>query len=411
VRRIGRIVAIGAAFAVLAGACSKASSSKSSGSSTPSGGSTAYSATPAKKFTLDKPVKLVAIISSKGQDALAVADFNDGAKLAVDEINKAGGLGGHPIEFQSIATPPYGDITNSLNQAIDAKPTAILGPVSSTTLDTISSKVDAAGIPVLHDATAKEASLGGPNGSQWIFGLRPWNSSEAVVAADLATTQLNAKKVGVLYLNATFGKDGDAAAKAALTKAGATVGPETAFGATQTDFTKEVQAMTGTDAVIDWGTPASLASTVTTFAQQGLSSTPHIGPGSTGFASFYTGVSDPKLLDHTYGVLDCNPVGDSRAAVKDWVARFQKAYHYLPSYSSAELYDAVYMLRTVIEKADKADPATIRDGLASIDYTNGICASRYKSDKNTLFDEAVTVKFVDGKPQTTKHYTGINANG
>lgn len=417
--RVVRLSAFAVAGALaLAGCGSSGSSGTSKGTDTTVSGSgassdTTFAAPASKKFDLAQPVKIVALISDVGKDPLAVPDFNDGARLAVDEINAAGGLGGHPIEYKAITTPPYGDITNSLNQALDEKPTVILGPVSSTTLDTISSKIDKAGIPVLHDATAQEAALGGPNGSQWIFALRPFNSALAATSAHYAAKDLKAKTAGILYLNAAFGIDSEQASTKAFEADGGTVKASEAFEATQTDFSKEVQKMKGVDVVFDWGTPASLAATTTAFAQQGLGDIPRLGAGSIAFSSFYSKVEDPKLLDNLGGVVDCNPVGDKRPAVQAWVKRYQAKYKYLPSYSSAQLYDGVYMLRQVIEAAEKDDPATIRDGLQKIDYTKGMCAEQYKdrNNDNVLFDEATAIKFVDGKPVTVKHYTNINGKG
>lgn len=412
--KFGRLTATLVAGALVFAGCGSSGDSKASDDpaakddSEPTG--TEFAAAPSKDFDLDAPVKIVAIISDPGDDPNAVPDFNDGARMAIDEINAAGGLGGHDIEFEAITTPPYGDITDSLNEALDKGPTVIVGPVSSTTLDTISSKIDEAGVPVLHDATAEEAALGGPNGSEWIFALRPFNSALATTSAAFALNELDAKTGGIMYLNAAFGTDSEAASKKAFTDGGGTIDVDEAFEADQTDFSKEIQKMKGLDVVFDWGTPATLAATTTGFAQQGLTDIPRLAAGSIAFSSFYTGVEDESLLDNLYGVVDCNPVGDDRPDVQDWVKRYDDTYDYLPSYSSAQLYDGVYMLRQVIEDAESASPEDIRDGLQKIDYEGGMCAEQYtdRDANNVLFDEATAIKFEDGKPVSLEHYTDIN---
>lgn len=414
--KLGRLSAVLAAGALVLAGCGSSGSSADEGEQAKpddEASGSEFETAPSKKFDLDAPVKIVAIISDPGDDPNAVPDFNDGARMAIDEINSAGGLGGHDIEFEAITTPPYGDITDSLNEALDKDPTVIVGPVSSTTLATISTKIDDAGVPVLHDATAEDAALNGPNGSEWIFGLRPFNSALATTSAQYALDELDAKTAGIMYLNAAFGTDSEEASKAAFTAGGGTVDVSEAFEADQTDFSTEIQKMKGLDVVFDWGTPLSLAATTTGFAQQGLNDIPRLAAGSIAFSSFYTGVEDPSLLDNLYGVVDCNPVGDERPDVQAWVKRYDETYDYLPSYSSAQLYDGVYMLRQVIEDAESADPADIRDGLRKIDYTDGVCAEQYKdfNEDNVLFDEATAIHFEDGKPASLKHYSGINGKG
>lgn len=400
-----RVVAVVSVLGMLAAGCGKAGSTKSSATTT--GSTVAASVAPSKKFSLATPVKIVALVSDPGKDPYAVADYNDGARMAVDEINKAGGLGGHPVEFKAITTAPYGDVTAAFNQALAEKPTVLLGPVSSSPLLSIAAKIDKAGIPTLQQATERQAAKDGTSGSQWIFGMRPWNTAESKVAAKFTSDELKAKKVGVMYLDAAFGQEGNTAIKDELTSAGVTVAPDVSFGATDTDFTPQVQAMKGTDAVIDWGTPQSLASSVVSFAQQGLADTPHVGPGSIGFSSFYTGIKDPSLLKNVYGVLDCNPAGDARPVVKDWAGRFQSAYKFAPSYASAQMYDSVYIVRKVIEEAGKSDPASIRDGLNTLKYTSGICTDDYENHDNVLINSAVVVGFENGKPVTKKSYADL----
>src|SRR5699024_2525705 len=174
----------------------------------------------------------------------------------------------------------------------------------------------------------------------------------------------------------------------------------------QTDFSKEIQQMKDLDVVFDWGTPATTAAMATGFAQQGLDDIPRMGAGSIAFSSFYTGVEDPSLLDNSHGAVDCNPLDDERSEVQDWAQRYEDEYGYPPSYSSAQNYDGVYMLREVIEEAESADPEDIRDGLGDISYTDGMCAEEYtdSADENVLFDEATIIRFDDGRPVTLAHY-------
>jgi len=357
----------------------------------------------AKDFDLAQPVKVVALISDpkNSADPNAVPDFNDGARLAIDEINEAGGLGGHPIEFVAIDTPPVGDeVVNALNLALNEDPTVLVGPVSSTATLAITSNVAGAGIPLVHNSTDPALATDGEGGNEWVFASRPRNDGAATIGARFLAEELGAETIGLLGVNAAFGQQGIAAAKAEL---GDRAGTERTFEYNATNLTEPIQAMDGMDAIFDWGTPNTLAATVVTAGQQGLGIA-HMGPGSTGFASFRDGVGDNALLEDVYGTVDCNPGDDEREHVQQWAARFEAEFGYAPSYSAAELYDTVYMLRLVIEEAESADPEVIRDGFAAIDHTDGICAHRYTNVNGFLSQESTVGRWQDGEFVTVKQY-------
>ena len=357
-------------------------------------------------YTLDAPVVIDSLISDPGgTDQNAVADFNNGARLAIDEINAAGGIGGQQIEFKAIETPPTGDaVVNSLNLALEDKPTVLLGPASSTALLAITDKVDAAAIPMIHTTVEPKAVHDGEAGSQWVFGNRPSNDGAAGVAAQYAIEELGAKKIGLMYTNTSFGTSGSAAQKAVIEKAGATVSADESFEFNATDLTNTALAMEGADAILDWGTPGTVGLAVNTLAQQGLSDIPHIGPGSVGFGFFSAIVGDASLLDGVLGVVDCNPVGDDRAEAKTFVDAYTAAYDSPPSYAAAEMYDTVYMVKYVIDQAGKADPESIRAGLESLKGYTGVCSDSYENINGVLSHSVSVAKFVDGVLETQKVY-------
>ena len=360
----------------------------------------------APEYTLDAPVVIDSLISDPGgTDQNAVADFNNGARLAIDEINAAGGIGGQQIEFKAIETPPTGDaVVNSLNLALEDKPTALLGPASSTALLAITDKVDAAGIPMINTTVEPKAVHDGEAGSQWIFANRPSNDGAAEVAARYAIEELGAKKIGLMYTNTSFGTSGAAAQKAAIEAGGAEVSADESFEFNATDLTNTALAMDGSDAILDWGTPGTVGLAVNTLAQQGLSDIPHIGPGSIGFGFFSAIVGDASLLDGVLGVLDCNPIGDDRAEAKTFVDAYTAAYDTPPSYAAAEMYDTVYILKYVIDQAGKADPESIRAGLESLKGYTGVCSDSYENINGVLSHSVVVAKFVDGALETQKVY-------
>lgn len=387
--------------ALIAGGCGRSDDDSSSDEGPAS--TVAPEVDQAKDFELDSPVKLVALISDpqNSTEGNAIPDFNDGARMAIDEINEAGGLGGQDIELATIDTPPVGDeVVNSYNLGVAEEPTAMLGPVSSTATLSIAGRVANDEIPLVHNSTDPALATDSEGGNEWVFASRPRNDEAAASAATFLTEELGAENVGLLSVNASFGQEGVEAAKEEL---GDAAGPERSFEFNATNLTEPVQAMDGVDALFDWGTPNTLAASVVTVAQQGLD-VPHMGPGSIGFSSFQEGVGDDAILENVYGTVDCIPTDDERENVTEWADRFEADFGYAPSYSAAELYDSVYMLRQVIEEAESAEPADIRDGLAGIDYSDGVCAQTYTNVNGFLTQESTVGQYQDGSFVAVKRY-------
>ncbi len=364
--------------------------------------------TTAPAYELAEPLRIVAVISEPGgSDENAVPDFIDAIDMAVAEINDAGGVGGQPIEFESVETLAVGDsITNSLNLALEKDPDVILGPVSSTAVLAMAQGVDAAQVPMIHNTTEPKVVGDGEAGSEWIFANRPRNDEAAAIAARYAVEELGAENLGQLYVSTAFGQAGNDAQDAEVTDLGAEVGEERSFEFNATDLTEAALAMEDADVILDWGTPNTVGLAVNTLAQQGLSETPHIGPGSVGFSFFADIVGDETLLEGVLGVIDCNPADDDRDGVAAWHDAYVDEYGYEPSYASAQMYDSVYMVKSVVDDAQAADAATIQQGLTALDGFDGKCAT-YSNTNNVLQHSSVVARFEDGGLMTEKTYDDL----
>lgn len=347
---------------------------------------------------LDKPVVMAGLISDPGgNDKNAVPDMNDGVRLAVKEINAAGGVGGQQISYETFETPPTGDaVINSFNLAVGKNPDVILGPSSSATVLAIAKMVDEAKIPLVHTATEPKVAHDAEAGSKYIFSNRPSNAGEAAAAATYTVKTLGKQKIGVLYVNSSFGLGGLAAIKAAVTAAGGEVVKESAIEYNATDVTNNILELKDVDAIIDWGTPATVGLTVKTLAQQGLSDLTHVGPGSIGFGFFTKLVGDDTLLEGMNGVVDCNVAGSKDPDAQKFVAAYNAEYKMDPSYASAEMYDTVYLVVDAIKRAGSVDKEAVTKALEETKDFKGVCTT-YTQNNGILNHSADMVKFEKGK--------------
>lgn len=356
---------------------------------------------------IDEPVRIVALIDDEGDDPNAVPDFIDGLEMAISEINAEGGIGGRDIEFDNVSTPAFGEeVANSFNLALERDPTVMVGPVSSSALLTIAEPIANSGIPVIQATSSSEAALSADAGSEWLFGIRTLNAEAASIAARYALEEIGAEQIGIMGVNVAFGQEGAEAQKAVIEDSEAEIVAERSFEFNATDLTEPVLAMEGADAVLDWGTPNTLALSVTTFAQQGIE-VEHVIPGSIAFQGFRDAVGDQSLLEGITGVVDCNPADDERDRVGEWRQDFMDEFGYDPSYSAAQMYDIPYILKEVVESAESTSPEAIRDGLEDLDFSDGVCAERYYNVDHILFHEATVAQYQDGVLATLQNYEDV----
>jgi branched-chain amino acid transport system substrate-binding protein len=356
-------------------------------------------------FTLDAPIEIAGLVSDPGgNDTNAVPDFNNGVRLAIKQINAAGGIGGQDLNYDAFETLATGDtVINSFNLALEKKPVAIFGPISSTGLLAISKNVDEAGIPLIHGTTEPKATHDGEAGSKWIFGNRTSNDDAATAAVQYAMEELGAKNIGLLYVNTSFGTTGAAVMKAYVEAHGGTITTEQSIEYNATDITNNVLELADSDAIIDWGTPATVGLAVNTLSQQGLGDIPHIGPGSIGFAFFTNIVGDASLLEGLHGALDCNPIGSDSTVAKDFVAAYNEEYGSDPSYAAAESYDTILLFANAITVAQSVEPDAIRQALEDTQGLEGACTT-YDQRNGEFNHGGLIATYKDGKLVTDKTY-------
>src|SRR5690606_41994848 len=113
---------------------------------------------------LDDPVSITMLAETTGESEAAGAFYDDGASMAVDDLNEAGGIGGEEVEYERISTPLEGaEAESAFLEAVEEEPTAILGLPSSGQVLAAAQRVGEAQIPVLYEATATQALVGAPD--------------------------------------------------------------------------------------------------------------------------------------------------------------------------------------------------------------------------------------------------------
>src|SRR5437667_11842445 len=107
-------------------------------------------------FAQQGPIPIVGLVELSGTGATAGTNFDNGVKLAVKEINAAGGILGRKIQYTSMDTQAAPQTAKALAQkAVDEKAYVVMGPVFSAS--SIVSMAETAGAE-LTDITDADAA-------------------------------------------------------------------------------------------------------------------------------------------------------------------------------------------------------------------------------------------------------------
>jgi branched-chain amino acid transport system substrate-binding protein len=359
-------------------------------------GATASSAQQASSdFTLAKPLRLALMWEIPGESSFAVPDFENGAGMALDEVNAAGGVGGHPVEFERFPSPPLDlqGLTTNFLRARDYKPSAMIGMGGASILG-LTNRINEAKIPIVYLGVNNDVRLGAASGSDWIFHAFTADESTATAAVKFARETLKASNIALLHTNESFGQGGSDTAKRVLNDAGLKPCIERGYAPDATDLTEPVLAAKSCDAVINWGYPNPIAVQLNQFAQNQIT-IPTVTNGSASVV-VDAGLAKGDAISNMYGSETCNP-DDSRPVVQDFVQRFTQRFGAAPNPNSRTAFDAVSVVIEAAKVAKSSDPDAIRQALGTLQYTNGICSPDYHSDgAHVLQHQTVVISYVGG---------------
>src|SRR5256886_6245885 len=164
-------------------------------------------------FGQQGPVQIVGLMELSGTGATAGTNFDNGVKLAVKEINAAGGILGRKIEYTSMDTQSAPQTAKALAQkAVDQGAYVVMGPVFSGSFIVSMAETKRAEIP---NFTGGEAAVITQQGNPYVFRTSFTQSTSMPKLARYIKDQIKAKSIAIIFTNNDFGKGGrDEMAKA-----------------------------------------------------------------------------------------------------------------------------------------------------------------------------------------------------
>jgi branched-chain amino acid transport system substrate-binding protein len=324
------------------------------------------------------PIKIGMMTESTGPNAEAGVYQTNGAKMALDEINSAGGVLGRQLELKvedNQSTNP-GSVLAISKLTSGGDIAALIGSVRSTQVQAVSPTVSKAGLPMVIGGT--DYGLTHAN-NPWIFRARPNDGYSAKVIADYGVNTLKLKKWAIVHSTDAFGNGGKNNLTGALKELGLTPVTVQGFTSNSQDFTPIVLAIkqSGADVV---STYIANSTDVGIFAKQlrqlGVNASWVGSPSiSTDTAMKLAG----DALYGTYSIADF-AVGSSPEA-QAYATKYKDKYKLEPDLYSAWAYDAVKILALAIKNANSTKPDEIKKAIHNIKNYKGV-EGTYTFDKN-----------------------------
>ena len=328
---------------------------------------------------------------------------NNGIKMAVDEINKAGGVLGKQIEY--IVYDEKGDpieAVNAYNKLVqDDKIIALIGDVTSKPTIAVAQKAVKDRIPMITaTGTTADITKAGDNVFRACF-IDPYQGE---LMAEYAAKKLNAKTAAIIYDNGDDYSTGvaDAFEKEAK-EAGITITNKEAYQPGSVDFKSQLTK-------IKAGNPDVLMipvyySDVALIAAQAKD----IGIKSKLLgADGWDGVLEKIDKSNLDAVKDCYFCSQYSPENKD-----EKLQNFLKQYtekykSEANMfavlgYDALGMMAAAINKAGSVDSEKIIEALKNLEYKGLTGSTTFDENRNPVRDAVITT-IADGKYKFVENF-------
>ncbi|NLL66578.1 MAG: ABC transporter substrate-binding protein [Clostridiaceae bacterium] len=351
------------------------------------------SASPSNQPT-GEPIKLGMVTQFPREYSYYV---RDGVKMAVEEINAAGGVLGRPLELIiEDEGETQQDSLNAMMKLLTNKDlVGVLGSIQSPYCVAASDLVAQEKIPTLMGGSSRKIV---EQGNDYIYLVRTIDKYNGANVAKLAVEKYNAKKVAIVHMNDASGVSySEAITNTLKDKYGIT--PVLTLGydeKTETNFNPYViQAMEAEADFLFFSGSVG----VSNLMQQAVYNNGFEGK----CMSTTPGVSAQAVEMSGEAAENWSSVSDYSTDVDDefqraFIDKYKETHEFDPDFFAAEYYDMVYLFAEAIEIAGVAERDAINEGIKQIKDFQGAMSNYSFHDDYGLSNIAYVVTVKDGKP-------------
>jgi branched-chain amino acid transport system substrate-binding protein len=387
--RVAPLAAVGLAAAVALAACGKKEEAPA-----PKAEAAKAAAAPAPAAI----IKIGHVAPLTGGIAHLGKDNENGARLAVEETNAAGGVkvGDQTFKLELVAEDDKADPkegTLAAQKIVDAGVVAVVGHLNSgTTIPASKIYSDASIAQISPSATNPKYT---EQGFKTAFRVVANDNQQGAVLANYAADTLKAKTIAIIDDRTAYGQGlADVVERVAKEKGIKVVGREFTNDKA-TDFNAILTKVRATkpDVIMYGGMDATAGPMAKQMKQLGIKSTFLAGDG----------VCSPefvKLAGDAAGILHCSMAGEAvekLAKGAEFVDKYKKRFNSEVQLYSPYSYDAVFIVSDAIKRAGKPDRAAVAAAVAQTNMP-GLTGQLQFDDKGDIKGGAISMfKVKDGK--------------
>lgn len=321
---------------------------------------------------------------------------NNGIKLAVQEINKAGGVDGKKIELvtKDNKSENAEASTAATNLAIQSQVNAMIGPATSGAVAAASLNAQKTGVPLLTPSgTQDDLTLDTVDGvKKYVFRTTFQDSFQGQVLAQYAYSNLNAKKVVLYYDNSSDYAKG--IAEEFKKKYQGDIVTTATFASGDKDFQSALTKIKNLDydAIVMPGYYTETGIITKQARDMGIS-VPILGPDGFNDESF-ADLAGKANANSVYYVSGYSTKTALSGKANDFIKAYKAKYGSEPNMFAALSYDSVYMIAKAAEGAKTS--IDIANNLAELKDFDGVTGKMTIDKKHNPIKTALMVIMKDG---------------
>jgi branched-chain amino acid transport system substrate-binding protein len=316
-------------------------------------------------------VKIGVITSLTGSLAAFGEAHKHGYEIALDEINKKGGIGGKQVELDFYDDQSKPDqAVQGVSKLVDQDEVPIvLGSYSSESTKAIVPAITQRQVPlIIPTATADNVM---DSKSPWIFRICAGANDYARTTLAFLKDNGAPKTIAIVYENTNFGQSNMKAMKAAAEAGGLKVVAVESYEAKSPDYKAVLQRVkqANPDAVYLCSYLLD-ATTLMRQAQEVDFNPKYYTSAGTGFAAaeFPTAKGAGKNAEYTFSVSQWLPEAKWPGS-KEFDAEFVKRFGSHPAYHAIQAYESLQVAAQAMNDAKSMDRTAIRDAIKNLNLS------------------------------------------